>query len=217
MVSDVINFYMYANQLKYKIRTGWIEIGIEKERLESVAEHIFGTLILAIGIDSEYHLSLDMYKILKMLTLHELEEILMPDYTIRSNITHEEKIEKGKVCVHKVTEGLLKQKEIEELLNEFNRQETREAVFCYLIDKIECDFQAKIYDLEGVMDFDKVKEDLKYMGNRAEEINRKANNASDLWLEFDKPKFEKDEIFKELMEKLQQYSISGKNKKEEML
>lgn len=207
MVSEIINFYRYANQLKYKIRTGWLEIGIEKERLESVAEHIFGTLILAIGIESEYDLNLDMYKILKMLALHELEEVLMPDYTIRSNVTYEEKVEKGKVCVHKVTEGLLKQKEIEDLLNEFNKRESKEAIFCYLIDKIECDFQAKIYDLEGVMDFDRTKKDLEYMGNRAEEIKQKSKNASDFWLEFDKPKFEKDEIFKRLIEEIQQCSI----------
>ena len=40
--NSIINFYIFANKLKYKIRTGWIEIGIKKERLESVAEHIYG-------------------------------------------------------------------------------------------------------------------------------------------------------------------------------
>ncbi len=94
--NSIINFYIFANKLKYKIRTGWIEIGIKKERLESVAEHIYGTLVLAIAIDSEYKLNLDMFKVLKMLTLHELEEILMPDYTIRDKISMEQKIEDGK-------------------------------------------------------------------------------------------------------------------------
>lgn len=28
--NNIINFYMFANKLKYKIRTGWIEIGIKK-------------------------------------------------------------------------------------------------------------------------------------------------------------------------------------------
>lgn len=36
--NNIINFYVLANKLKYKIRTGWIEIGIQKERLESVAD-----------------------------------------------------------------------------------------------------------------------------------------------------------------------------------
>lgn len=59
-INNIINFYLLANRLKEKVRTGWIEIGIEKDRLESVAEHIYGCLILAIGINSEYKLELDM-------------------------------------------------------------------------------------------------------------------------------------------------------------
>ena len=34
------------------------------------------------------------------------------------------------------------------------------AGFCYHIDKIECDMQAKMYDLEGVFLIEKAKEDL---------------------------------------------------------
>ena len=76
MNNNIIRFYVLANTLKQKIRSGWLEIGIEKERIESVAEHIYGTLILAIAIDSEKSLNLDMYRVLKMLILHETEEII---------------------------------------------------------------------------------------------------------------------------------------------
>ena len=89
--NSIIKFYLYANSLKEKIRTGWIEIGIAKKRLESVAEHVYGCLMLALSIDSEYELKLDMYKVLKMLSLHELEEILMGDITLRGSITKQEK------------------------------------------------------------------------------------------------------------------------------
>ncbi len=73
-----------------------------------------------------------------------------------------------------------------------------------MIDKIECDFQAKIYDLQGVMDYDKTKEDLKYYGNRAEEIERNSYTASDFWIEYDKPKYQDNEIFKNLIVDIQQ-------------
>lgn len=205
--NNIIRFYMLANKLKTILRNGWLEIGIEKERTESDAEHIFGTLVLAIAIDSEYNLNLDMLKVLKTLTLHELEEILMPDYTIRSNITREEKKEKGKLCVHEVTLGLFKQEEIEMLLNEFNEQSTKEAKFCYLIDKIECDFQAKLYDLEGVMNYSKAREDLKYYGDRAEEIERNSKVASDLWIEYDRPKYKDDPIFKDLINDIKNIDV----------
>ncbi len=139
-----------------------------------------------------------------MLILHETEEILMPDFTVRADITPEEKIKRGKTCVHQVVKDLLKAQEIEELLNEYNERKTKEAKFCYLIDKIECDFQAKIYDLQGVMDYDKTKEDLKYYGNRAEEIVRNSYTASDFWIEYDKPKYQDNEIFKNLIVDIQQ-------------
>ncbi len=201
--NSIIKFYLYANSLKEKIRTGWIEIGIAKKRLESVAEHVYGCLMLALSIDSEYELKLDMYKVLKMLSLHELEEILMGDITLRGSITKQEKLKLGKKCVKEVTNGLFKQKEIEELLDEFNEQLTKEAIFCYHIDKIECDFQAKIYDLQGTFSYEKAKEDLKYYGKRALEIEEKSKSASDIWIEYDKPIYETDEIFRKLIDEIQ--------------
>lgn len=200
---NIINFYLVATKLKEKLRRGYVEIGIEKDRLESVAEHIYGCLILAIAFDSEYELKLDMYKVLKMLTLHELEECLMPDYTVRSDITPEEKIEKGKKCVHDAAGYLFAGEEIERLLDEFNTHETKESCFCYHIDKIECDFQAKVYDLEGAFLIEKAREDLPFYGERAEEIEEKSKTASDFWIEYDRPKYEDDEKFMDLLNEIQ--------------
>lgn len=160
---NIIRFYFLANKLKEEIRTGWIQIGIEKERLESVAEHIYGCLVLAIAIKGEYNLDIDMHKVLKILALHELEEILLGDLTLRDKISKEEKIKRGKVCVHEVVKGLIEEKEIENLLDEFNEGLTKEAKFCYHIDKLECDFQAKVYDIMGVFSFRKGKRRFKIL------------------------------------------------------
>ena len=204
---NIIRFYMFASRLKSVIRKGWIEIGITSDRLESDAEHIYGTLILAIAINSEYKLNLDMYKVLKMLTLHETEEILMTDYTVRDNITREEKLSLGKICVAKVVSGLKEEKEIKDLLYEFSTRSTPEAIFAHLVDKIECDFQAKLYDLAGVMDYDKTREDLVYYGARAGEIDSKSHTASDFWIEYDRPKYDNDDIFKSLIEDLKNIDV----------
>ena len=173
MNDNIINFYIIANRLKEKIRTGWQEIEVSSQRLESVAEHIYGCLMLAIAIDSEYKLNLDMYKVLKMISLHELEETIMKDYTVRDNITKEEKIKRGKECVIKATEGMIKQDEIVRLLDEFNERLTKESIFCYHIDKIECDFQAKIYDLRGQFDLKQALDDLDYFGEAGNKIKNK--------------------------------------------
>lgn len=203
MNDNIINFYIIANRLKEKIRTGWQEIEVSSQRLESVAEHIYGCLMLAIAIDSEYKLNLDMYKVLKMISLHELEETIMKDYTVRDNITKEEKIKRGKECVIKATEGMIKQDEIVRLLDEFNERLTKESIFCYHIDKIECDFQAKIYDLKGQIKMENMLEDLKYYGEEGTIIKTKVNVASDVWIECDKKIYRGDKIFESLINDIQ--------------
>ena len=198
---------MFASRLKSVIRKGWIDIGIASDRLESDAEHVYGTLILALAINSEYKLNLDMYKVLKMLALRETEEILMTDYTVRDSITREEKLRLGKICVEKIVSGLKEEKELRELLYEFSTRSTPEAIFAHLIDKIECDFQAKLYDLAGVMDYDKARVDLKYYGDRADEIDSKSHTASDFWIEYDRPKYDNDDIFKTLIEDIKNIDV----------
>ena len=199
---NIINYYLYINKLKNKIRTGWIEIGIDKERLESVAEHIYGCLMLSIAIDSEYNLELDMYKVLKMLTIHELDEVTKPDFTLRSGISKEEKNKIGRESTEKVASCISSRDELISITDEFNEGKTKEARFCYLVDKLKCDMQAKVYDLEGHFLIEKAKEDLPYFGSRAEEIEKNAKSASDYWILYDKEKFENDKIFKSLCEQL---------------
>lgn len=198
----IIDFYLYVNKLKYKVRTGFVEIGITKERLESVAEHIYGCLMLSIAVDSEYNLNIDMYKVLKMLTIHELDEVLKPDFTLRSGITKEEKIKIGVESVNIVASTLSSRDELISLVNEFNEGKTKEARFCYLIDKMECDMQAKVYDLDGNFLIEKAKEDLVYYGSSAKKIEKNAKAASDYWILYDKPKFKNDKIFKLLCDEL---------------
>ena len=203
MNNNIINFYIFTNRLKEKLRTGWQELKISNKRLESVAEHVYGCLMLAIAIDSEYKLDLDMYKVLKMLSLHELEETIMKDYTIRDNITREEKMKQGRECVIKVTQGLMKQAEIIDLLDEFNSHLTKESIFCYHIDKIECNFQAKIYDLKGEFALKSAIEDAKFYTNGENIKICNDTTASDIGIEYDKRLYKDDKIFEDLINEIQ--------------
>ena len=214
MNENIIRFYVLANVLKNKLRTGWLDLKISKERVESIAEHIYGTLILAIIIYGEYKIDIDMYKVLKILILHETEEILMPDFSLQNGISHEKKLEMGKESVRKSTEGLICQSEIETLLNEFNERKTREAIFAYYIDKIECDFQAKLYDLEEVMNYENAFNDISTFGNKelADKVRRDSKNASDFWLEFDKIIYKDSQIFTYLLKDIQQLDKDNYNK-----
>ncbi len=64
---------------------------ISADRLESVAEHIYGTQMLAFSVKSELNLGLVIEKVIFMLAFHELGECKVGDLTIYDNITKQEK------------------------------------------------------------------------------------------------------------------------------
>lgn len=90
-ITNSLKFYLLATELKDKVRSGWKIWHVNKERLESVAEHIYGTCILAIALDSEFELGLDLSKVIFMLVLHELEEVIIGDLTPFDTISAAEK------------------------------------------------------------------------------------------------------------------------------
>ena len=47
MKENVIKYYVLCNRLKNIIRKGWLDWNINRDRIESVAEHVYGTLMLA--------------------------------------------------------------------------------------------------------------------------------------------------------------------------
>ena len=46
----VLGYYVLCNKLKDLIRTGWKNWNVDRDRIESVAEHIYGTQQLAIAM-----------------------------------------------------------------------------------------------------------------------------------------------------------------------
>lgn len=93
-LKNAMRFYLLATQLKYKIRSGWDgkHWNVSKERVESIAEHVYGTCILAISLDSEFECHIDLNKVIKMLVIHELGEVVIGDITPFDNVSKEEKL-----------------------------------------------------------------------------------------------------------------------------
>ena len=54
----VINYYIICNRLKNVIRKGWKVWNVQRDRVESVAEHIFGVQMLAIAMKSDINMIL---------------------------------------------------------------------------------------------------------------------------------------------------------------
>ena len=68
-LKNVLKFYVLCNSLKDVVRTGWKVWDVQRDRVESIAEHIYGVQMLAIAMYSEYKYNLDLSKIIFMLAV----------------------------------------------------------------------------------------------------------------------------------------------------
>lgn len=213
-IEEAIKFYLYATSLKEKIRSGWDENhwNIKSERLESIAEHVYGTCILAISLDSQFDFGIDLGKVLKMLVIHEIGEVLIGDITPFDNVTLEEKQEMEHEAMLNILGGLCKRDELFELLLEFDEHNTKEAKFAYLCDKLEADIQAKVYQDKGMQrSLDDQINNVVFKSKRARDmVENGIDTAFDIWYEWDKSKFEDSPIFSGVLEYVKTHNMDIK-------
>ncbi len=206
---SVIKFYILCNKLKDVIRSGWLTWHIKKERVESVAEHIYSTEMLAIAMKSEYQINIDLEKVIFMLAIHELEETVIGDIEITAS-DYASKTAKGHAAIHEILKDLIDGEKLESLILEFDECQTKEAFFAYQCDKLECDLQAKLYDLQGYVSFADQEDNYEYNSEMAQElIKNGAKGFSDIWLATDTKLYPIDNEFKEVFEYIKNNDISS--------
>lgn len=194
-IKNVLQYYVFCNKLKNLIRKGWKNWNVASERLESVAEHIYGVQMLAIAMKSEFDYDIDIDKVLKMLAVHETEEIFIGDLTF-IDITREEKAKIGHDAVEKVFSGLLDKDEYKKLIFEFDERKTKEAKFAYYCDKLEADLQAKVYGLEGRVSASEIENNDVYLKDA--DVKRLIDSGlswEQMWIKFGQEKYNYDENF----------------------
>lgn len=195
----VVKFYVLCSRLKNLIRTGWKDWNVKAERVESVAEHVYGVQMLALAMYSEYQYDIDIEKILYMLAVHELEETIIGDLTFLQ-ISSEDKAKIGHAAIEKILADLINGDEIKNIILEFDEHKTAESLFAYHCDKLECDLQCKLYDEAHLVD----PYDQKESAEHSEEVMSKLKNGtstwSSLWLENGRSVFLDDKHFLEVLD-----------------
>lgn len=207
---SVIDFYVLTNKLKNVIRTGWLNWHVSSQRVESVAEHVYGVQMLALAMYSEYKYDIDIKKVIFMLAIHELEETIIGDLTFKQ-ISSEDKKIIGHEAVEKILSGLLSGEEIKEIIYEFDEGITEEAKFAYHCDKLECDLQCKLYDEAGYVRY----EDQTHADNHREDVMEALRTGTSTWsynwMTYDRPKYLDDENFLSVLD----YAIDNNISKED--
>lgn len=201
----VLGYYVLCNKLKDLIRTGWKNWRVSRDRIESVAEHIYGTQQLAIAMQNVYYYNVDLFKVIMMLAVHELEETVIGDLT-QFDISKEEKKKIGEKAVEDIFDVFELKQSIKDLILEFDERKTDEAKFAYMCDKLECDIQCKLYDEENCVDVEDPRH--KVLGNeRVKNLLKEGKNWSEMWMSFGREHYPYDKNFRSISEYAEKNNI----------
>lgn len=156
MIENAIEFYYKTSVLKDTLRSGPVQWRVEREIKETIASHIYGTLMLAIGLYSEIKPNLNFSKVLLMLAVHETEEVLIGDITPLDKLKKSQISKISEEAVEKIFSILADGQKYVDIIKEYNEHKTMESHFAKACDKLECVLEFKKYCDAGQTSLEKV-------------------------------------------------------------
>jgi putative hydrolases of HD superfamily len=146
-----VEFYGHIAQLKSLLRQGWVRrCGMDPHKVETVAEHIFSTTLMAAIVAKELRPDLDANHVALMLLIHDIAEALVDDYTPHDHITaHQKHIEEAR-GIEEIFSGFSSKDFFVGLWREYEEQKTHEALFAKDFDKLDAALMAHMYGANGL-------------------------------------------------------------------
>ena len=205
-LENLVDYYVSALSLKDIIRTGWDKEhwNVLKERLESVAEHTYSTMILAVGMHSVFdYRNIDIDKVIKMLLMHDLGEKIIgdiPEFDSRKNSKKEREL----LAFKEIVSSLPNKKEFVDLFIEFSEMETPESIYANLCDKMDCDIMAKVHEDNGYNHLDGQENNPAYNSEEVQKILSSGfNTVADCFIEYDAKYYQVDDNFMKVLRYVQ--------------
>ena len=119
---------MVDRVLKDLLRSRAVQWSVNKDRLESIAEHTYGCMILAISLQSELELNVDLSKVLEIIPVHELEELSIGDITPLDKIDKNSLRDQARDFVYNLVKNLNCADRLMELIDEFEEEKTKRCI-----------------------------------------------------------------------------------------
>lgn len=138
----IVDFVNYAEKLKVELR----HASKSDNQKESVADHSWRLALMAILVAPHLKIKIDLLKLLKMATVHDLVEIESRDVPVLEHIdnksAHRHKEVAEKTAMQKIKKMLGSDgKEINNLWLEYEELKTNEARVLKSLDRFEGEFQ----------------------------------------------------------------------------
>ena len=155
----VLRAFVRMMDLKGLYRQGWLKRGVPELRAESVADHSFGTALLALLLadhlgETDEFAGLDPHRCIEMALIHELGEVYAGDITPADGVPKEEKYRREREALVRVVAGLPEAERFLALWEEFEAGTSPEARFIRQLDRLEMGIQAVLLKSEGFAQMD---------------------------------------------------------------
>lgn len=209
---EVFRFYYENSKLENKVRSGWDDNhwAVNGKR-ESVADHVYGTMVLALSMEDKFETKVDIDKVLQTLLIHEIGEIKIGDLTPFDNVTREEKQKIEHVGMKEVLGNLNGNDELFKLLLDFDDGKTSVSKFSYLCDKLEADLQSKVYeDRSEHKSLDEQENNIAFKNKKIQEMLPQASTSFDVWYLWDKDIYKKSSSFSSILEYIKSNRLVSK-------
>lgn len=146
--------YFRLMRLKRLYRQGWLKRGLPEGLCESVAEHSFGTALLALllagpGGDGGSLGKVDASRAALLALVHEMGESYAGDITPVDGVSREEKERLEREAILRALEGHPDLEWFVALWEEFEEGASPEARFVRQLDRLEMGLQAALQEAEG--------------------------------------------------------------------
>jgi putative hydrolase of HD superfamily len=146
--------YFRLMRLKRLYRQGWLKRGVPEELCESVAEHSFGTALLALLLagsagDGGSLGKIDVSRAALLALVHEMGESYAGDITPVDGVSMAEKEKLEREAILRALEGHPDIEWFLSLWEEFESGATPESRFIRQLDRLEMGLQAALQDAEG--------------------------------------------------------------------
>jgi len=147
-IDPIIHAYLQINHLKQLYRQGWLREGrkIPEHQCESVADHCFGTIVLALLVIAKHQLAVDVGKVIIMIAVHEFGEVHDGDKTPYDNVSPDVRHTQEAASFREVLRYLPEATIYMDLWEEMEIGATAEAQLVRQLDALEAALQAFIYE-----------------------------------------------------------------------
>lgn len=135
-LTSQMNFLLQLDELKKVSRQNKL---LDGSRFENAAEHSWNAAIVAMVLEEYLSQTVDMYKVVKMILLHDIIETIVGD-TYAFSTEEKEKIFERELSAAKSIFNILPKQQSEDffkLWKEFSKMVSDESIFANAIDRIQ--------------------------------------------------------------------------------